>query len=179
MACPLANGNYATVRERQGKLYLFVKTVERSMTPAKCWEATLLDDNYDNALAKIDQKLEFWNGFIIHKCKQRLTKLTEMLRRKRRLKLSNAPELVTIKQKAQRRDLSRMEKAEKVARVDTKIEQELLDRLKIGTYGDLYDDLFNLNPTAMNRYLEEQNKPQEEMESDEESIELEVNLLGK
>ena len=38
-----------------------------------------------------------------------------------------------------------MNKAEKIALVDLKIEKEMMDRLKLGTYSSLYDDLLNLN----------------------------------
>ena len=144
------------------------------MTPAKQWEATKLDDNYEKAIGQIDEKLQYWNGFVIHKCKQRLTKLTEMLRRMRKLKLKGTPVLTTVKQKAERRDVIRLEKAEQVAHLDNQIEKELLDRLKLGTYGELYEDLYNLNPKAMNKYIEETGEREDEMLSDEESLELEV-----
>ena len=39
-----------------------------------------------------------------------------------------------------------MEKAENIALVNTEIEKELLDRLKLGTYETEYNDLLNLNP---------------------------------
>ena len=45
-ACPLANSNYATVREKKGKLYLCSKTIERAHLPSKLWEITPLDQNY-------------------------------------------------------------------------------------------------------------------------------------
>lgn len=45
-ACPLANSNYATVREKKGKLYLYVKTVERVSMPSKWWQEIKLNDNY-------------------------------------------------------------------------------------------------------------------------------------
>ena len=46
-----------------------------------------------------------------------------------------------------------MKKAEKIALVDTNIEKELLDRLKLGTYSNLYEDLLNLNQTAFEKHV--------------------------
>lgn len=66
-----------------------------------------------------------------------------------------AKEKVTLVQKkAERRDLKRLEKAESIALVDTNIEKELLDRLKLGTYTDLYEDLLNLNQTAFEKHVQ-------------------------
>ena len=48
----------------------------------------------------------------------------------------------------------RMDKAEQRALVDTNIEKELLDRLKLGTYGELYEDLVNLNKKVFDQMLE-------------------------
>ena len=106
--------------------------------------------------------MPYWNKFIVHKCKQRLTKLTEMLRRMRKLKLRGLTTLTTVKQKTERRDVARMEKAEQRAYVETEIEKELLDRLKLGTYGELYEDLLNLNKAAFNRHLEDNELADEE-----------------
>ena len=47
----------------------------------------------------------------------------------RKLKLKAKEKLTTIRQKAERRDKIRMEKAERIANVDLNIEKELIDRL--------------------------------------------------
>ena len=131
---------------------------------------------FKQALEQIDEVLVHWNKFQVHKCKQRLTKLTEMLQRMRKLKLKSKERFSVIKQKAERRDKVRMEKAETVARVERAIEKELLDRLKLGTYGELYEDLVNLNKNAFEEHLANENAEDNviaELEDDE--FDFEVN----
>ena len=137
-----------------------------------------MQKSFQKAIEQIDDKLAFWNKFVVHKCKQRLTKLTEMLRRMRRLKLKGAVTLEKIKQKTERRDLVRLDKAEQRAHIENEIETELLERLKNGTYGELYDDLVNLNKKVMNKHIGNQEILDASLDESFNSAELMVNLEG-
>lgn len=173
-SCPLANSNYATVLQKKGRLYLYMKTIERQHMPAKWWEVVELDRNYAKALEQIDDQLQYWNKFIIHKCKQRVTKLTEMLKRMRRLRLQELPELVGIKKKAERRERVREAKAHIAAKLETEIEQELLERLREGigerAYETSKDYIANLNPKVFKK-VATAHEQDEIAEEDEESLE--------
>lgn len=168
-SCPLANSRYATIRDHEGVFYLYMKTAERSHMPNKLWERIKLPRNYEKALEIIDKNLMYWPKFLVHKTKQRLTKMTQMRIRMRKLALKTREKIVTLPRKETKRESRREEKAEKAAILDKSIEKELLERLEKGVYGDIY----NYPVEKYNKLLDDMEVKDAISEDDEEELETE------
>lgn len=173
-SCPLANSQYATVKEVDGICYLYTKTVERAHQPSRLWERLRLSRDYAKALEQIDRELQFWPEFLQVKCKQRLTKISSYLANMRDIEAQAdlADEMVPRKKAFERRERTREAKAEIAAKIENVVEREILERLRQGTY----DGIYNFNQRAFDRVLqanetEEQKKSLEQFDADEEADE--------
>jgi len=177
-ACPLANSNYATVRETEGKLHLYIKTIERAAFPAKLWEKIKLSENREEQEKQIDKHLMYWPNSIRHRCKNRALKLSQYLTRCRRLALRRQKKIVAVPRKIERRERKREVKALLAAKLETNIEKELLERLKKGTYNDLYSFSQKAFKTALQdeEQSESEYETEKEVEMEEEEDEREKNV---
>lgn len=148
---------------------------------------------------KIDQELHHWPNFTIHKCKQRVTKITQYLIKMRRLKLRQEfvflvcsavfsqrltcfmfrPKLIGVKKKLDRREAVRERKALSAAHLERSIEKELIERLKSKSYGDAP---LNVNESVWQAILDrekqgaEKNADELDLEDDETDEEDEEEL---
>jgi protein MAK16 len=169
ISCPLANGQYATIREIDGRIFLLKKTVERAHTPAKLWEKIALSGDKVQGTAKIDAELQYWSPFLLEKCKLRYERMLEIRSRMQKLvaKAKDQPILTTKASKVERRERGRERKARATARLELSIEKELVERLKQGVYGDMY----NVHQKAFESVLQSQGQPLELVEEDEGELE--------
>lgn len=138
-SCPLANSRYATIKEHDGRAYLYTKTIERAHTPKRLWERMKLSQNYERALSQVTEALEFFPKHLQHRNKQRLTRVFQILARMRKLQLMVRPKLVGVHKKVEVRENRRETKALKAAKLGDAIKGELLSRLKSKSYGDMYE----------------------------------------
>ncbi|KAH0934556.1 hypothetical protein HID58_011673 [Brassica napus] len=165
-SCPLANSRYATIRDHDGVFYLYMKTIERAHMPKNLWERIKLPRNYEKALELIDKHLLYWPKLLQHKVKQRLTKMTQIRIRTRKLNLktrSNLEKIMTMARRDIKREPRREEKALKAAQLEKSIETELLERLMKGVYPKILD-----YPELVQKEVEVQEEEEEEEEEEPE-----------
>jgi len=178
-SCPLANSKYAVIREIDGVISLFIKTPERAHSPKNLWERIQLSRNYSKAMQQLDEHLAYFPKIQIHRNKQRLTKIYQYLLRMRKIQLKERAgkkaKMVTTNKKVDVRENRREEKALVAAKIEDRIEKELLSRLAKGTYGDIY----NFPEVGFSKIMDRmENEVEEELEKEEVEDEDEQNMAG-
>ncbi|ADM12404.1 glutathione-S-transferase-like protein [Encephalitozoon intestinalis ATCC 50506] len=178
-SCPLANSKYATVREMGEELFLFIKEPERVHVPRDVYEEIKLSSNYEEALRQIEENLEFWDEKIIHKCKQKLSKLTQYLRRLERFKEHGKTKYMVRRKKMNRREKLRALKTLNKINFEKNIGDELMLRLESGIYGTELKDRFHLaNKAAVEREKKQNRKKRYVAELEESDGILEEESCG-
>ncbi|CAA6668471.1 unnamed protein product [Spirodela intermedia] len=192
-SCPLANSRYATIRDHEGLelpfctpptrhafcspipsvndfmgIYLYMKTIERAHKPNDLWERVKLPRNYEKALELIDKHLQYWPKFLVHKNKQRLTKMTQYRIRMRKLVLKVREKIVTMPRKQQKREARREEKAEKAAVLE-KHRKRITGTPQEGRVRDIYNYPVEAYDNILN--MEEMKVADVEEEEEEEDME--------
>ena len=153
----MANSRYSTVYEEKGVCYLKMKTAERAHTPKELWESVKLDPSYNKALEQIDTELQYWPKFLVHKCKQRFTRLRQILVKRRKMKLEGSAEYKIVSHKAERREVKRLAKITKSAMIENQVKNGLMQNLK----DRKYDDIYNINQKAFEKVLEAENEDEQ------------------
>jgi protein MAK16 len=134
------------------KLFLFIKEPERVSTPKNCYEKIELSSNYNDSLRQIEELLEFSDEKLIHKCKQRLTKLTQYLKRLESIKGTEKMEYSVRKKKLTRIERVNALKVLNKIDIEREVEKELILRLECGVYGtELQDKLSCMGEKAVNK----------------------------
>eukprot|EP00350_Pseudokeronopsis_sp_OXSARD2_P013222 CAMPEP_0170542726 /NCGR_PEP_ID=MMETSP0211-20121228/2067_1 /TAXON_ID=311385 /ORGANISM="Pseudokeronopsis sp., Strain OXSARD2" /LENGTH=130 /DNA_ID=CAMNT_0010845887 /DNA_START=274 /DNA_END=666 /DNA_ORIENTATION=+ len=119
----------------------------------------------------IEERLDEWAGskFQRHKCKQRLTKLHQMIRRQRKIKVSamhTQEELVTINKKYEKREAKREVRAEAAALDRPGYREGAPGAAEVSTFYP--KEIYNLNQQAFEKAIDEQEIQETEYNVDEE-----------
>lgn len=166
--CPLANSQYATVTEEDGLIYLNMKTAERRHMPNKWWEKIQIPKV--NGEDVIEEKLKYFvSDQMLTRIIERYHRLQEVIDRVRILRSESRSRIVPWNKKVERRMRSKEKKAIIAARLNDQIEDELLNRLNMGVYGEMYKEL-----TDADKHSEKEKEPEKDKNAVE-NIEFEEN----
>jgi len=136
-SCPLSNSVYATVIEKEGVFYLIKKDANKLNFPKQIWKRIPLSRNFRKAIQEININLSMWPKFFLHFAKLKLIKLVQIFVRFRVAELKKTKDFYEPKNIQSLRKEKSNFNISKIG-VENIIEKELLNRLNLGIYGDLY-----------------------------------------
>jgi protein MAK16 len=161
-------------------VHLCIKTVERAHSPKNLWEKILLSRNYSKALTQIDEHLAYFPKTLVHRNKQRLTKIHQYLIRMRKIELKQRAgrktKMVHVHRKIEQREERRERKALIAAKLERSIEKELIERLAKGTYGDIYNFPEMPYKKALENIEAQQSDEEQDDVEEEDELEAETNV---
>lgn len=167
-----------------------MKTIERAHLPNRWWERILLPQNYAKALEIVDKQLMYWPKFLVHRNKQRLTRLTQVAIRTRKLAKEEerlGEKMVPkLRNKIRRKEEIRERKALSAAKVERAIERELIERLRTGAYsgGEKETQPLNIDEKMWKKVLRalekggDAEREEDQLEDEEEEGEYEYEREG-
>jgi len=156
-----------------------MKTIERAHSPLNLWEKIKLPANYAAALEMITEKLEYFPKYLVHRNKQRLTKIHQMIIRMRKLKLQAKPLIVTVNSRDVKRERGKEKRALQAAQLEKAIEVELLERLQqVASDTEIYNypevNYNNVVNSAKSKFLKDEGIEEEDVDAEDEEEEEDV-----
>lgn len=136
-SCPLSNSNYATVLEKEGVFYLIKKDPRKLNFPSQIWKKIPLSRNFRKAIQEININLSMWPKFYLHYVKLKLIKLIQIFVRVRIAELKKSVEYYDPKSMHFFRKNNFHTSLDRI-KIECITERELLNRLNMGIYGNLY-----------------------------------------
>lgn len=135
--CPLSNSRYATIIEKNGEFYLYIKDKVNSRFPDKVWKKFSLSRNFTKSFQELDSILNLWPKLFVYKTKYRLTKLRQISIRE---KLDAIKKHSVNKIKKKKIAIKQLVEYKTISKLNTEnlVEKELLHRFNLGIYGNLY-----------------------------------------
>ncbi|KAK2952316.1 putative Protein MAK16 like protein [Blattamonas nauphoetae] len=161
-SCPLANSQYATIEEIDGRICLMMKTAERAQYPSRLWEKIPLPSDKKQAKHIIKDNLQFWPAHQQKNVMRRYIRILQIQGKQRKMRLKERPAEVVIKRKVERKMKKAEFKAEKAAHIEDNIKKTLLDRLK----NKQYEGVFNFPQQAFNEALAESGAVSDDSEAE-------------
>mmetsp|Transcript_24598 Transcript_24598/g.34373 ORF Transcript_24598/g.34373 Transcript_24598/m.34373 type:complete len:212 (-) Transcript_24598:5068-5703(-) len=167
--CPLIQKDYAFVERQGGKIYLFTKNYQGNLQTR--WLKYRLSENFIRALEQLETVLYKWPKYFLHFNKTKLAMLFDFVVSKNRIQSTDM--LFTNSDRKKKNKIINKVLIKRQNNYDmmSKINKELLKRLKSGFYGNVF---YNMGTNKRNFKV---NSEQSTNENKIKSSKNKINLL--